>query len=127
MKNTIYLVFPLLSSFALAACGTSGHTNNLFDNPDGGGAHGDMAAGFAPVDFAQPVATDDADTNNNEGKDAFIDPCLERAKLIYTIDQDNTLRSFTPDTLTFKAIGVLNCPVDFGDQPYSMGVDHNAN
>jgi hypothetical protein len=69
--------------------------------------------------------TDDLATG--AGEDLGPDPCVARAKLIYTIDENNTFRSFTPLTLAFKVIGTLNCPAQFGATPFSMGVDRGAN
>ncbi len=51
--------------------------------------------------------------------------CNERAKIVYVVTEQNKLLSFTPDTLTFKLIGTLNCPVS--GTPFSMSVDRSAN
>src|SRR5262245_1063690 len=58
-------------------------------------------------------------------EDMAPDPCLARARIIYTIDEDNMLRAFDPMTLKFVNIGFLMCPAG-GASPFSMGVDHNA-
>lgn len=111
---------------AATALATTGCTNKIqpvmivpspdltlvFENPD-----------LAPTDDGGmpdliDTATDDAGDTN---------PCLARASLIYTIDQNNTLASFDPKTLKFKDIGVLNCPQKLGGTPFSMGVDALAN
>lgn len=51
--------------------------------------------------------------------------CNERAKIVYVVTEQNKLLSFTPDTLTFKLVGTLNCPVS--GTPFSMSVDRSAN
>ena len=58
-------------------------------------------------------------------EDMEPDPCLARARVIYTIDEDNMLRAFDPKNLKFVNIGFLMCPAG-GASPFSMGVDHNA-
>jgi hypothetical protein len=60
------------------------------------------------------------------------DSCPEEAKLIYTVDQNNTFASFNPVTATFTNIGTLACTPQGSCQhsarstPFSMGVDRSA-
>jgi hypothetical protein len=84
----------------LVACGPNDRPDNT-GGPDGGGG-GD-------------------DGNNNNGEN-----CSEDAKLIYTVDQDNTLSKFDPITKTFMDLGTLSCPAMFAATPFSMGIDRNA-
>lgn len=63
--------------------------------------------------------------------------CSEAAKLIYVVDENNTLAKFDPTTKQFTTIGTLNCPATptidpiFGIEtpatPFSMGIDREAN
>ena len=55
----------------------------------------------------------------------------DAAKLIYVIDQDNTLSSFKPDQTditksVFTDIGKLSCNAGGSYQPFSMSVDRTA-
>ena len=122
MRTSLGLAFALSLS---VGCSATGNRTGFVGNDNTSGA--DMTAGFAPVDFAMAGSPEDMAMDNSGTDDAFIDPCLERAKLIYTVDDKNALYSFKPDTLTFTRIGVLNCPAGFLDTPFSMGVDRNAN
>jgi hypothetical protein len=54
------------------------------------------------------------------------DNCSEEAKLVYTVDQNNTLSTFTPTTKQFMDLGQLNCPASGGATPFSMGIDRTA-
>src|SRR5262245_30783611 len=54
------------------------------------------------------------------------DGCSDAAKLVYVVDENNTLSKFDPSTKTFMNIGTLNCPAQFLATPFSMGVDRNA-
>ncbi len=76
-----------------------GDLDGFFDNPDtvSGGS--------------------DTITNNSN--------CNERAKIVYVVTEQNQLLSFTPDKLTLKLIGTLNC--NASGTPFSMSVDRNAN
>jgi hypothetical protein len=67
-----------------------------------------------------------------------IDPqngCSAEAMLVYTVDSNDTLSAFHPDTLQFVDIGQLNCPAlgscesAFGPgpaTPFSMAIDRTA-
>ena len=52
--------------------------------------------------------------------------CPEGSELVYVVDLDGTLSSFSPTTLTFKDIGMLSCPAQFDATPFSMAVDRTA-
>ncbi len=54
------------------------------------------------------------------------DGCADSAKLVYTVDEDNTFSSFDPSTLTFTDLGKLSCPDIGNDTPFSMAVDRSA-
>ena len=125
MRHSIAVVL----ASTLAACANNAGHGGL-PASDAGSGGGDLTILFPTQDLAQG-ATDDADTGNGTDDagdvgDMAIDPCLTRAKLVYTIDQDNNLRSFRPDKLTFNNIGVLKCPAQFGASPFSMGIDASA-
>jgi hypothetical protein len=83
---------------ALASCGPSDA------RPDGGG--GGSGGG-------------DGSNSNGNG-------CSDAAKLVYTVDENNTFSQFDPATKTFHDLGQLNCPAQIGATPFSMGVDRNA-
>jgi hypothetical protein len=52
--------------------------------------------------------------------------CSDAAKLVYLVDQNNTLSQFDPSTKTFHDLGTLSCPASLGATPFSMGVDRTA-
>ncbi len=76
-----------------------GDLDGFFDNPD-----------------AATGGSDTSGVNSN---------CNERALIVYVVTEQNELLSFTPDKLTFKLIGTLNC--NASGTPFSMSVDRNAN
>jgi hypothetical protein len=52
--------------------------------------------------------------------------CVEAAKLVYVVDENEKFSSFDPKTLAFTDLGTLNCPGTGGTNPFSMSVDRNA-
>jgi hypothetical protein len=88
--------------FGLVACGPNNRPDNT-GGPDGSTTGGDG-------------------NNNNNSED-----CSEAAKLVYTVDQNNTLSQFDPVTKTFTDLGRLSCPASLGGTPFSMGIDRDAN
>ena len=84
----------------LAACGPN-------NRPDLSGGH----------DGGDP--TGDGNNGNTEN-------CSEDAKLVYTVDQNNTLSKFDPVAKTFTDLGRLTCAASLGATPFSMGIDRNA-
>lgn len=65
------------------------------------------------------------------GGGAGTDGCTDAAKLIYTVDTNETLSSFNPANVgtslaPFTTLGRLNCNASFGASPFSMAVDRNA-
>jgi hypothetical protein len=122
------LVLPLLAGCTLSATGAKpridggGTPDFIFDTgPDFAGADpGADLSTTTSVDLAMAADVDLAST------DMAADPCIARARLIYVVDQNNTLRSFEPKTLTFNTIGSLNCPAQIGATPFSMAVDRDA-
>ncbi|HEU0029549.1 MAG TPA: hypothetical protein VFQ53_02865 [Kofleriaceae bacterium] len=67
----------------------------------------------------------DGNTGGGDGN-TNQDNCSEEAKLVYTVDENNTLSTFDPTTKIFTDLGELNCPAQFGASPFSMGIDRNA-
>jgi hypothetical protein len=110
---TTYRAFIGLSLVLAAAC-SSGRD---------GGRPGPTGPGTSP---GPGTGTDAATGTGTDG--GTIDPngCSAAAQLVYLIDQDTTLYSFDPTTSKFTTIGQINCPADFGDSPFSMGVDRSA-
>ncbi|MFT3698936.1 MAG: hypothetical protein QM831_37660 [Kofleriaceae bacterium] len=113
MKWTVLALLMGITVFS-AACGpgTRGDDDN-FGNGDGGnnGSNG---------------------SNGSNGGDG----CSDASKLIYVVDNNNTMSQFDPTTKMFHDLGTLSCPGTGGDpndpfnpdyQPFSMGVDRNAN
>jgi hypothetical protein len=70
---------------------------------------------------------DDTDGGPGNGDGGNTDNCSEAAKLIYTVDENNTLATFDAELKQFNNLGQLDCPADFGASPFSMGIDRNAN
>lgn len=54
------------------------------------------------------------------------DDCSDAAKLIYVVDENNTLSQFDPMTKSFTDLGRLTCPAPSGESPFSMGIDRDA-
>ena len=61
------------------------------------------------------------------------DSCSDASKLVYVVDENNQLLTFTPTTKTFSSLGTLSCPATpdplFGTPatPFSMAIDRDAN
>ena len=98
MKWTVLAVVLGLSS--ITACGPASRGDN-FGTSDGGNGSG---------------------SGNGSGGDG----CSASAKLIFTVDANNTLSQFDPTTKAFTDLGTLTCPAGSGYNPFSMGVDRNA-
>jgi hypothetical protein len=79
---------------------------------------GDRDPGNGGPDGGNPPG---GDGNNN------TEDCSEEAKLIYTVDSNNTLSRFDPVTKQFQDLGALSCAASLGATPFSMGVDRDAN
>src|SRR6185312_9253584 len=99
MKWTV-LVLALM----VAACGPS--TRNDDDNFGGDGGHGG--------------------SGSNGSGGSGDDGCSAASKLVYVVDQNNTLSQYDPTTKMFHDLGTLSCNAPSGYQPFSMGVDRNA-
>jgi hypothetical protein len=69
---------------------------------------------------------DDDDGPTPDGNNSNTDGCSDAAKLIYVVDENNTLSTFDPTTKTFNDKGQLSCPASIGATPFSMGIDRNA-
>lgn len=69
--------------------------------------------------------TPDSDTSGGDGSNN--DGCSDDAKLIYVVDANKTLSKFDPQTKQFMDLGALNCPAGLMANPFSMGIDRNAN
>ncbi|MEO8699182.1 MAG: hypothetical protein ABI867_04035 [Kofleriaceae bacterium] len=69
---------------------------------------------------------DDDDDTPIDSSGGNTDNCSEAAKLIYTVDENNTLATFDAVTKQFNSLGTLNCPASGGASPFSMGIDRNA-
>src|SRR5689334_949379 len=101
-------IFAFVLIGLLGACTRDSGRGNL----DGGGGGGDGGGGGG-------------------GDGGFVDNCPAEAKLVYTIDQNGTLSSFTPNQTdvkmsTFTTIGKLTCPAGGTSTPFSMSVDRSG-
>ena len=68
-------------------------------------------------------------SGSGSGSGSNTDGCSDAAKLVYTVDANNTLAKFDPATKTFMNIGTLSCPGEgglLGGSPFSMGIDRDA-
>lgn len=65
-------------------------------------------------------------SNGSNGSDTN-DGCSDQAKLIYVVDQGNELLTFDPVSKQFSPVGSGALACTSGAQPFSMGVDRNAN
>lgn len=111
----------VLSSIGGVAC--SGSSASKFDDlSDGGGSGstGDNGNGGSFGGGGNGSGGNDAGGSNG----GTTDDCSDAAKLVYVVSASNELYSFTPNTLTFKQIGVLDCPAN--GTPNSMAVDRSG-
>jgi hypothetical protein len=115
------LVVSLAAALGASGCCSSGSGEG--DGGDGGTAGTAGSAGNG--------TTGSGGTNGgmaggaSNGGSTAGGNCADGAQWIYTVDQNNTLSAFHPDTLTFDDIGTLSCP-SAGATPFSMAVDRNA-
>jgi hypothetical protein len=77
-----------------------------------------------PADRDPGVGPDAADPTGDGN--STTDTCPDDAKLVYVVDQNNTLSRFDPITRTFADLGRLSCPAAFLATPFSMSVDRDA-
>jgi hypothetical protein len=71
--------------------------------------------------------TDGGGGGDSGGDVAGGDNCSESAKLVYTLDANNTFSKFDASTQTFTDLGTLSCPTGpLYSAPYSMGIDRNT-
>jgi hypothetical protein len=66
---------------------------------------------------------DDCDGQTDEIVDTSGDGCSDAAKLIYLVDEDQTLYKFDPPAKTFQKIGTITCGAS---SPFSMAVTRDA-
>ncbi|HWE28002.1 MAG TPA: hypothetical protein VHB97_08380, partial [Polyangia bacterium] len=124
----------LLSSlFFVAACsspsGRDGHGGG--GGGSGGGTAGSGGSGGAGGSGGSGGGTAGGTANGGGGT---TDDCSGAAKLIYVVDENMTLYSFTPNQTditqsTFATIGNISCPGAAAPgswEAFSMGVDRNA-
>jgi hypothetical protein len=112
----------LISLAALAP--TAGCCSSSGDNRDGGGTASGGASNGTGGASGSP-SNGGASGGASNGGASGGGNCATGAQWIYTVDINNTLSAFHPDTLTFDDIGTLACPAN-GATPFSMAVDRNA-
>lgn len=121
MRRTVLALAVLALATGLAACGESTVGGDYDAGPGGGrrdaGDGGEII--LVPPDAGGP-----------QGDTGWVDPCPPEAKLVYTVDSDNTFSSFDPKALKTSGspwhdLGTLNCPAG-GAAPFSMSVDRSA-
>jgi len=81
-----------------------------------------------PIAACGPSRGDDGTPGdgNNVGDGNNQDNCSAEAKLVYVVDENNTLSTFDPITKQFMDLGQLSCPAQFLASPFSMGIDRTA-
>jgi hypothetical protein len=124
---------------AAADCGAAGACIDNYCTPltdagsskDAGATDAGRDAGSAH-DAGQPVDAGAVDSGSPDagardaGSPVDAGSCPASATLVYVIDANGTLSSFTPaPTPHFTDLGTLNCPAASGLTPYSMSVDRN--
>lgn len=68
----------------------------------------------------------DGGLGGNTGDGGPVDDCIDEAKLIYMIAQDNRFYSFYPPTLDVKLVGTISCAGAGFFRPFSMAVDRKG-
>jgi len=111
----------LLFFLALVACGSR---TGLFADESIGSIVDDDASVPVVTDASADV-TNTIDVRPPTDVDRRDCPDAE-ALLVYTIGDDNTLRSFDPASGQFRTIGRIACPVAASDSPFSMAVDRRG-
>jgi hypothetical protein len=114
---------PFVSLAALAPLVACGDRTGLLvpvvvigDDSDAGELPEDATAitdALPPVDVTVPP-------------DVFNDCPDAGSTFIYVVGEGGGLYSFYPPTVTFRQIGVLDCPGSAGATPFSMAVDHTG-
>jgi hypothetical protein len=79
----------------------------------------DLTVGSGDVGGFSPSSTNSTGSGSAD--------CSEAAKLVYVVGKNNELYSFSPASLQFTPIGIIDCTGQgaFG-QPFSMAVDRNG-
>ncbi|WP_437729833.1 hypothetical protein [Sorangium sp. So ce1335] len=118
-------------ALAASGCSASDGGSSATDNrpKPGTGAGGETENGADGETGGEPGGEDDvfgsgASTGAGSGSGEDESGCIDRAKIVYVLSQDNELYSFRPDQKEFKRIGVLGCQTNM--DPNSMAVDRNA-
>jgi hypothetical protein len=122
----------LLSSVLfVAACssasGRDGHGGGGGSNGGGGGSNGGGGGSNGGGG-----GSNGGGGGSNGGGGGSNDDCSGAAKLIYVVDENETLYSFTPNQTditqsVFATIGKMACPNTTNFQAFSMAVDREAN
>ena len=111
-SRTLAALLTLTTLAALTACGTTSRGDNGNGADGGSGGSGGSGGGGGG---------DGGGGGSNAG-------CSVAAQFVYVVDTANTLSKFDPSTKTFTPVGNLSvCNPALGDQPFSMGVDRDAN
>lgn len=80
------------------------------------------ARNTVPIDpNPQPI---DAAVNTDDSGNIIGEDCVDAARWIYLVADDQSLVRFEPDTKTLTNVGTLNC--NAGATPFSMAVDRHA-
>lgn len=105
----------------------NGYTECTDCHPAGVGSSstssGASSSSSAAVSSSSAAASSSSSTGSGGSSGNGCDP---RARLIYVVDQDHTLSSFDPVSLSFEDIGWLNCPAQPLAETFSMAVQRNA-
>ena len=87
------------------------------DEEMGGGDEGS----FGTDDEPEEETPDEEEEETPEEEPAPEDDCEDTSELIYVVERDNdTLMLFDPQTVSFTALGALEC--DYWSRPASMGI-----
>jgi hypothetical protein len=120
------LLFATLGLTSLYACSAS-KTHQTFEGSGGSGGTSSSTSTSTSSSNSTSGTGGTLFDGGSSGAGGGIDSCTDEAKLIYAIDQGNSLYSFNPTTVTLKQIGVINCPQNGGfATPFSMAVDRSA-
>jgi hypothetical protein len=115
---------PALAVGAACSAGTNNGTSSGFGGAGGGGTgtlgSGGGALGTGGGGGGTGALMFDGSTEGGMSK------CAKATDLVYVVSQQNALYSFDPGALMFTKVGVLDCPVSGGFQPFSMAVDRNG-
>ncbi len=110
-SRTFAVLLTVATVAGVTACNPNSRSGDDGNGPDGGSGGSGSGGG-----------------GGDGGGGGSDNGCSVAAQFVYVVDTANTLSKFDPTTKAFTQVGNLSvCNPTLGDQPFSMGVDRDAN